>query len=63
MAYQLRPAVAAARMLRTADRYDPSSIPNSTSVSGNSPAFSRISFGIVTWPLDVIRIAASNSYR
>src|SRR5262249_42474152 len=29
---------------------------NSTSVFGNNPSFSRISSGIVTWPLDVIRI-------
>jgi hypothetical protein len=31
----------------------------STSVPGNSPAFSRISTGIVTWPFDVIRMARS----
>jgi len=36
---------------------------NSTSVSGNSPAFSRISAGIVACPLDVIRmIDVSYSY-
>jgi hypothetical protein len=30
---------------------------NSTSVSGTSPVFSRRASGIVTWPLDVTRIA------
>src|SRR5437879_6310366 len=29
---------------------------NSTSVLGNRPNFSRISWGIVTWPLEVIRM-------
>src|SRR4051812_20104576 len=32
---------------------------NSTSVLGNNPAFSRNSTGIVTWPLEVIRIVVS----